>query len=314
MIGFFQLPRPLVVLTLALVFAAPSTAFTDVYFFGGSATDTGNSGPIDGTLSHFPSEFGYDLDRWTNAGGTLWPEGLAAGLGFSEASVASSDGGNNYATSGQRADEMALQIAALTADVGGPLNSNALYAIWTGGNDLIQFQTAASTVTDVTSAILSLAALGAKDFLVLNYYDFSLIPPGGPLADLAPLPPDADVWVSDFNSGLASALAGLSGVNIYQYDVASLINGIFADPIGAGFAAGLAFCTEDADCINGIGTEDFVMMDHLHLMSGPNQLIAADALATVTEPVPVPSIQPIALYTLLPGLLIGVGLMVRRRY
>ena len=70
MIEFFQLPLALVVLTLALAFAAPSTAFTDAYFFGSSAGDTGNNGPID-AIPSFPSSFGYDPDRWTNTGKKL---------------------------------------------------------------------------------------------------------------------------------------------------------------------------------------------------------------------------------------------------
>lgn len=141
-------------------------------------------------------------------------------------------------TIGRRADELPLQISALSADRGGALDSGALYALWAGGNDMLQGQSAASTVTDLINAVL----------------------------------------------GLSASPAGLSGVTVDEYDVASLINGIFADPVGSGFSAGLALCTEDLDCNDGIGTEDFVMMDHVHPMSGPGDLIAAGALAAVPEP------------------------------
>lgn len=245
---------------IALVVVAPITVtaatFSDVYFFGASSNDTGNNGPLDsdpsGTLT---GTYGYDPDRWTNARGTIWTEPFAAGLGFSGASVASSDGGNNYAVSGSRADELGTQISALSASVGGTLSSTALYSIWAGGNDFLQGETAASTVTDVINAINSLSVLGAENFLILNAADYSPLAPGtGPLAGIAPIPAGADIWANYFNLGLASAIAGLSGVVVYEYDVASLLTAIIADPIGNGFSEGLAPCTLDANCISGIGT------------------------------------------------------------
>jgi len=295
--------RPLLA-SIALIVVAPITAtavtFTDVYFFGASSNDTGNAGPGDlpePNRTILTGTFGYDPNRWTNNGGTIWTEPFAADLGFSGASVASSEGGNNYAFSGSRADELSIQISDLSANKGGAVSSTALYSIWAGGNDFLQGQTAASTVTDIINAINSLSVLGAENFLILNFQDFSPLAPGtGPLAGIAPIPADADIWANDFNNGLASAIAGLSGVTVFEYDVASLLNAIITDPIGNGFPAGLAPCTLDANCINGIGTENFVMMDHIHFMSGTHDIIAAGALAAVPEPST--------------GLLLGLGLAV----
>lgn len=290
----------LALVTLAFVVGQASTGhattFSDLYVFGASQSDTGNNGPIDASPV-LPASFGYDPDRWTNAGGTMWVETLAAGLGLASATVASSDGGNNYAVGGNRADQVVSeQIPAFSAAVGGSAPSTALYVVWSGGNDFLQGQSAASTVTDVTDIILGLSGLGAENFLVLNMPDFSpLAPGGGPLGGTVPIPPGADIWANDFNTGLSASLASLTGVTIYEYDAASLINAIFADPVGNGFSQGLALCADDIDCINGIAVDDFVMMDHVHIASPVQQLIGAGALTAVPEPST--------------GLLLGLGLL-----
>ncbi len=273
-----------VILAIAVPIEAGAATFSDLYFFGASGSDTGNAGPVDGSPT-FPAMFGYDPDRFTNAGGTLWSEDFATALGLASAAVASSDGGNNYAVSGAGAGDLTAQIAALSADIGGPLPSTALYSIRAGGNNLLAGDDPAATATVVINQILALSALGAEYFLVGNMADISpLAPGGGPLGPVAPIPPGAGVWASDFNTALSAGLATLSGVTIYEYDSASVINALIADPVGNGFSAGLALCSEDIDCINGIGTEDFLMMDHVHMMSTPHQLIAAGALAVIPEP------------------------------
>lgn len=272
----------LVLISMLNPVAAQAAPFTDVFFFGASAADTGNFVPAD-MGPGFASTWGYDADRWTNDGGVLWTDLVASGLGFASASVASSDGGNNYAVSGQRADLFLGQIAQMRADVG-TLDSTALYAIAPGGNDLLQGQTAASTATDTVNNILALQALGAHYFIVLNQTDFSFLPPGGdPFGDGIPIPPNSDIWAADYNAALTAGLATITGATIWEFDAAGLVDPIMADPVGHGFAEGLALCTEDADCKNGIGTEDFVMMDHVHMMSGMHELIGAAVLATITD-------------------------------
>ena len=294
--------RSLAVLLCSLVVLAPSAAwsmtFTDLFFFGASGTDTGNNSPsiVMPLLGLDDAALGYDPDRWTENGGSMWSETFATALGHSGAAQASAFGGNNYARGGDTADEIQLQITSLSTDVGGSLDGGALYAIWGGGNDLLQGDTAANAASDVINAINSLSALGAQHFLVLNQADFSPLAPGtGPLGGVAPIPPNADIWSTDFNNALSLALAGLGGVSIYEYDVASVLNPLVQDPVGSGFSEGLNLCADDTDCQNGIGTADFLMMDHVHMMSAAHDLIAAGAFAAV---VPEPST----------GVLLGLGL------
>ncbi len=269
---------------LMLLVASPSAAFTNVYFFGDSLTDTGNNGPADiAPPASLQIPYGYDPDRWTNLGGSIWSETFASSLGY--AAVADSDGGTNYAVGGARADEMAGQVSQFSTDVGGSADSNALYIVWAGGNDLLQGFDTATTVTDVTNAIMSLSALGAQNFLVGNVPNFEPLAPGsGPLGGFAPIPAGADLWATQFNGQLSTALAGLTGLTVYEYDAHAFLDPILADPVGSGYSQGLNLCVNDANCIAGIGTGDFVMHDHLHAMSGIHDQIAAGALAIIPEP------------------------------
>lgn len=281
----------LIIGLITLCFVAsdsPAHAYSDVFFFGDSFSDTGNFGPSDASAV-LPGSFGYDPDRWTNNGGTVWSESFSATLGFASAAVASSDGGNNYAVGGARADELAPQIGSFNADLdGGSADTTALYIILAGGNDMLQGQTPASTVTDVVNSILSLSALGAENILVASIPDLSPLAPGtGPLAtgpDGVPIPAGSDVWAQDFNTGLAAAIPGLTGVNVIEFDLASLLNALITDPVGNGFSSGLSLCVNDANCIAGIGTENFLMQDHVHFMSATHELIAAGAIAAIPEP------------------------------
>ena len=44
----------------------------------------------------------------------------------------------------------------------------------------------------------------------------------------------ADVWARDFNTALAAALPGLPGTTVFQFDAASLLDALIADPVGTG--------------------------------------------------------------------------------
>ena len=83
--------RSLVVVLCSLVVLAPSVArpagFTDLFFFGASGTDTGNNSPgiVMPLLGLDDVALGYDADRWTENGGSMWSETFAAGLGHAGA-------------------------------------------------------------------------------------------------------------------------------------------------------------------------------------------------------------------------------------
>jgi phospholipase/lecithinase/hemolysin len=305
----------LVVALGAAVFASPGAAqppFTDLYFFGASWTDAGNNGPSNQAGLDWAS-YNYDPDRWTNLDGRLWSERFAEALGHPAAAIPWSIGGNNYAVSGNRADQVANQIAAFSTDVGGTADPGALYVIWAGANDMLQLQTPATTSNDLVGAVAQLVALGARHVFVGNMPDLSPLAPGsGPLGAYAPIPAGAAAWASELNQLLAAAASQAyylhPELTVYLFDAASVVNPLLSDPVGNGFSAGLVLCSEDDDCIDGIGTENFLMQDHLHFTSSGHERIAQAAVASLPQPPAVPALQPagrLAAVLLLAG--IGLG-------
>jgi phospholipase/lecithinase/hemolysin len=260
--------------------ARGATTFTNLYFLGDSLADTGVFGPADVdalTTLQLVSSYGYDPNRWTEAGGTVWAESFAAALG--NTAISRTDGGTNYARGGARSDQLAEQIAQLAADSGGAADPNALYVVWAGGNDLIQGYETAHAVSSIVAAIEQLRSLGATTFLVGNVRDNGPLAPGtGPLASIVPIPPNATEWASEFATELSAALSTLSGVTIFAFDALAFHAPVIADPVGHGFSAGLALCVNDPDCVAGIGVDAHLMFDHVHLTSAGHELLAQGVL------------------------------------
>ncbi len=260
--------------------AATAATSTNVFFFGDSLTDTGVFGPGDVGGLDLVGSYGYDADRWTNAGGTLWAEHFAAALGHSASSR--TFGGTNYARGGARTDELAGQIAQFSVDYAGVADPGALYVVWAGGNDMLQGRSTSDAANGLIAAINQLSALGAVRFLVGNVKDSGPFAPGtGPLASIAPIPPNATAWATAYATELPAALSTLSGVSIYLVDFKGLLDPIVADPAAYGFSAGLDLCVNDPDCVAGIGVDDHLMFDHVHLTSAGHGLVAQAALAVL---------------------------------
>lgn len=273
------------VLVLLLAPATGALAYSNVFFFGDSITDTGRNGPGDPPQNALGlvSSYGYDPDRWTNAGGSLWADDFAAALGHSATSRAS--GGPNYAVGGSRTDELAAQITLFSADHSAVADPGALYVIWSGGNDMMQGYTPAHAVSGVISAITQLNALGATDFLVPNFYDLGPLAPGtGPIASFTPIPAGASAWTSTYATALSAGLNALSGPTIHHFDAKGLFDPIMSNPAAHGFSAGLDLCVNNPSCVAGIGVNDYLMFDHVHLTSAAHDLIAQGALAAIPEP------------------------------
>ena len=87
--------------------AAAAPSFSDVYFFGDSLSDTGNTNKL---FADIPPPFGpievpnmddgpYAGGRFSN--GPVWTEYLATGLGLAGAANPLHQGGNNFAYAGE---------------------------------------------------------------------------------------------------------------------------------------------------------------------------------------------------------------------
>ncbi|MBA3850355.1 MAG: hypothetical protein C0502_10240 [Opitutus sp.] len=171
-------------LATAAVAQPAQRSYSNYYFFGDSLTDSGNLF----TLTGQPPAPYYN-GRFSN--GPTYAEYLAPGLLPSVTAPAGSTK-LNFAFAGATATgttpvpaSLAVQVAAYQAR-GIAANPNGLYVLLAGANDLLNAiqvpanqnatamtNTGVAASTAVSSAVQSLAGLGAKNILVLNLPDIS---------------------------------------------------------------------------------------------------------------------------------------------
>ena len=191
----------------------PNPTFSQIIVFGDSLSDTGNvrdrTDSKTGGAAEFPSgTFNYSDGRWTNSSDTdpgsgtyvgVWHEQLARTFLNISASTHSLGGGTNYAFGGATTEPGTHEETVHTSPVFGdititiddmvkqmddylaarPIDPNALYVIWGGGNDLFNDESATNvTVTADRVAVLMerLALAGAKYIMVPNIPPLGLIP------------------------------------------------------------------------------------------------------------------------------------------
>lgn len=273
--------------------------YTDVYFFGDSLSDTGNGCAA---LAFIP---GYEDGRCSN--GEVWSERFAQGLGLD--AQASSQGGTNFAVGSQVAADLALQIDAFSLLQFPPsADPDALYVIWIGGNDVLDLPSSPTAmqdaVDDIIDGIDDLKALGAEHFLVPNlpdigraYGTFSFITG----ADTAFTPAERDLATSlslDFNSRLATALAGETFTTLFELEIEGWVEEVFANPASFGIAAAAIDATSDdtdfgipclldSNCAadpKGPIADTFFLFDAVHPTTAMHAEIASRAAALVPEP------------------------------
>ena len=221
---------------LLVVFAGPASAFSALYAFGDSLTDTGNVFAL--TAGANPGS-PYFNGRFSN--GPVWIETLASNLGLSI--NPSLLGGTNYAFGGAvTGPTLTSATPTLTQQLGlyntahaSLADPNALYVVWGGGNDVRALGNPigamGNAVTNVEAIISTLAGEGAKNFLVANLPDVGLTPDaiaGGPAVQAI-----VSGLSTSFNNQLGTDLPGLAsglGVNISELDVYSFLNGVIANP------------------------------------------------------------------------------------
>ena len=115
---------------------------------------------------------------------------------------------------------------------------NALYIIWAGADDYLPtpssfkpFGQPNIPVKNLSDAVTSLAAVGAKNIMVVNLPDLGEIP----LTVGSPLSEPLDTLTKAHNSALAATLNGLSqtlgpDVNIIPFDVNSVLSNYRKSP------------------------------------------------------------------------------------
>ena len=267
-----------IVLVLALAGHAPAaTAYSTMYIFGDSLSETGNYAAVGAGHITYPAP--YAPGRFSN--GPVWVDYLAGALGL-PAPTAAAAGGTNYAwggamTAGQAGPlppfDLGMQALGFLAANNGIADPAALYVVWAGGNDALAGDVT-HTADNLGAVIAALANAGARNFLVPN------LPPMGEAfatvnVDLVPV-------LDSLESSLALSLVRL--------DVAGLFMAVAFDAMNGGAMYG--FTDIATPCFDGTNVcadpDSHLMWDAQHPTTRAHELIAGMAFAELTA-VPLPA-------------------------
>jgi len=281
----------LLLITALALFAGRANAFSNLYVFGDSLSDTGNVF-INNGIPVAP----YDNGRFSN--GPVWVETLASNLGLSAAPV--SGGGTNFAFGGaptglpippQASPSLIDQVNGLYLPaVGGVADPNGLYVVFGGGND-VRAGDVSGTASNIGSIIDTLHAAGARNFLIPNLPDIGLTPEAigiGPAAQA-----QATAASQFVNAGIAGEIADaratLVGITIFEVDTYGFLNGVIADPGAAGINNVDTACYDGLLGIGGPGNicpnpDEYVFWDGIHPTAKAHQLLGEFAYQVIPIP------------------------------
>ena len=338
--GFFVLS----VLFPVKTFAA---TFSGIYTFGDSLSDPGNvynaSKQVNSQNPAFPiipPSPPYFNGRFSN--GLNWVDYLSKDFGLYPTSVTSlQTGGNpsqgiNFAYGGattgtantifptlpglqQQIGQFTSQFPQSTAD------PNALYIVWAGGNDylptgsgFLPFDKPDTPLKNISTAVTNLAAVGAKNIMVVNLPDLGQVP----LTRGMPFSQPLDALTEAHNAGLSQILDLLSqnlgfGVNLIPLDVNTLADQVRANPAQFNLTNVTDACVPDIlkptpICPN---PDEYLFWDPNHLTDAGNRLVGNLAYSVLTskpsERVPEPS-SAVAIFAF--GVLGTVSVLKRKRH
>ena len=277
----FRVSRTLAAIALSLAAAAAQAQFSNFYSFGDSLTDAGSFKP------GLPAGTGL----FTTNPGPIWAQVIAERYGMT--SSPANQGGNNYAEGGARVSQqpgvppnfpptanatpILTQIAQFLAH--GPADSNALYSVWAGGNDLFtqlgllqagqitQAELQANMITAATQlvgGVATLQAAGANNLIVFNLPDAGKTPGGLASGNGAAITQIVNLFNTVLNGGLTQV-----GGNVIRVNVYGLLNEVIANP----GLYGLTNVTQPA-CTSTLGGQPY------SLFCTPQTLVSPDAAAT----------------------------------
>lgn len=307
---------------IGLVSTASAQAYSNLFVFGDSLSDSGNIAALYGTdptqvitgNTYIPT-LPYGSGNYTN--GTTWAQRLAGMTGL--ASLPSVTGGTNYAfggaqTSGGSSPSLTVQTGMFLSAYGNVAPSDALYVVAGGGNNAraalqqmpgktpaevaaIIAAAASAYAADVGGIIDSLQLAGAQHIIVWDTPDVGLAPAilaGGPAASGV-----ATFLAGSMNLALLGRLSTEPDVKLF--DLFGLQNAWAANPA----AYGLDNVVDACGAVVGCAASKYLFWDGIHPTSGGHELVAK-AMYTLAVP------EPATYGLLLVGLFV-VGAVARRR-
>jgi phospholipase/lecithinase/hemolysin len=238
--------------------------FSNLYVFGDSLSDPGNTYFIRGEISEPPwapiPELPYESRRFSN--GKTWVEILAGETRNHRGGMPAyrSAWFGNYAVAGARAQGVGAvkpsfgdQVEKYLGVAGGTADPRALYVVQFGGNDirdaLESAQTGGDPIAVIGGAIQALAYnitllsnAGARKFLIANAPNLGKVPVIGFVGAQVP----AEQLSVAYNAALDGLLVQLaaSGLEIYRIDLFSFLDAATEMPHGLGFADAMTPCLQ----------------------------------------------------------------------
>ena len=292
-----------------------AAAMKQIYIFGDSYSDVGNAYEATG----IPPSPPYDNESFSN--GSVWWEYLATDLeavstnfSFAGATTGDRNAFNPGSPvllpflSGILAEDLGTikpgwqDLPGLQQQINNfaanetSVDPDALFIIWTGVNDYIGAGVTNPTVPvdKLSTAIISLNDLGAKNIMVFNMQDIEKLP--GPRQNNLSFDEFSNLS-REHNSSLAASLDNLSqrldsDTNLIPVDVNSLFDDITNDPAEYGFINAVDSClTESGVCEE---PDKYFYWDDFHPTTTGHKLVAELAYSqlqsSVTSAVPEPSI------------------------
>lgn len=284
--------------------ATPIGAFSELYLFGDSLSDSGNAFILDALTDEdlIDNKEVYPNQQFTN--GDVWATQLGLTPSF--------DGGSNFAIGGATAagdsdSDLAAQIARFQTalGLGLTLGPDPLGTVSIGGNDLrnaflapdpgAALQAAiVSAITEIVSAVTTLKSEGIHDVVVMGVPDLGQIPEtlarGDDFSKVATAV--SVLFNENLRTGLANAFAdpvtGASDVRFF--DLFGLLTDVVSDPTAFGFEASLL----DDACVLALpaghvtNCDGYLFYDNIHPTEAAHTLIA-EAFTDLVAPIPLPA-------------------------
>ena len=288
-----------------------ASAYSRIVAFGDSLSDHGGLSAYSATIAAYGGPATIP-ESWTNDGaipygGDIWLDYLSDEW---NATLDNNAIGGAMSIGHESGDIQALIDATLLPDLGlsGQVAAwlaespdydakKTLFAIWIGGNDLLEFfrqeyytNDANTLISETVGRIITqmemLYADGARNFLVINLPDLAKTPAFN--TKDATVQAQVATVVAGFNATLSSALADFSTANtdttVYAVDAFTYLNSIIADDVFADSTS--TYLTVDENCdwvsasFNG-SFDEFLFFDCIHPTTKSHELVAAEVAGII---------------------------------